>query len=48
MLAALLRPAAAFGGAGANKVALHIGKAAEDSDHQSAGAGAGVGPRLRE
>jgi hypothetical protein len=44
MLPALLRAAAAFGGAGADKVALHVRQAAENGDHQSAGAGAGVGP----
>jgi hypothetical protein len=31
-----------------DKVALLVGEAAEDGDHQRAGAGAGVGPRLRE
>ena len=46
MLAALLRPAAALGGAGADKIALHVGEAAEHGDHQSPGAGASVGPRL--
>ena len=46
MLTALLRPAAALGGAGADKVALHVGQAAENGNHQAPGAGAGVGPRL--
>ncbi len=45
-LPALLRPAAALGGAGADKVALHVGQAAENGNHQAPGAGAGVGPRL--
>jgi hypothetical protein len=44
MLPALLRTAAALGGAGADKIALHIGEASEDREHQAAGAGAGVGP----
>jgi hypothetical protein len=48
MLPTLLRPAAAFGGAGADKVALHVRQSAENGDHQSARAGAGVGPRLGE
>ena len=47
-LPALLRPAAALGGAGADKIALHVGEASEDGDHQPPGAGAGVGPRLGE
>jgi len=46
MLAALLRPAAALGGASADQIALHIREAAENSNHQASGAGAGVGPRL--
>jgi len=48
MLPALLRPAAAFGGAGADKIALHVREAAEYGNHQSPGASAGVGPRLGE
>jgi len=48
VLPALLRPAAALGSAGADKIALDVGEAAEYSDHQSPGAGAGVGPRLRQ
>jgi len=48
MLPLLLRPAAAFGSAGADKIALHVREAAENGDHQSARAGAGVGPRLGE
>ena len=47
-LPALLRPAAALGGAGADKVALHVRQAAENSNDQAFGAGAGVGPRLRQ
>ena len=46
VLPALLRPAAAFGGAGPDQVALHVSKASEDRDHQAPGAGGGVGPRL--
>jgi Resolvase, N terminal domain len=41
-LPALLRPAAAFGGTGADKIALHVGEAAQHGDHQPPGAGAGV------
>src|SRR6516165_2989582 len=48
VLAALFRPAAAFGGAGADKVALHVSEPAENGNHQSPGAGAGIGPRFRE
>ena len=48
MLPALLRSAAAFGGAGADKIALHGRQAAEYSDHQTPGARAGVGPRFCE
>jgi hypothetical protein len=47
-LPALLRPAAALGGAGSDKVALHVRQAAENGQHQAASAGAGVGPRLGE
>jgi hypothetical protein len=43
-----LGAAPAFGGAGADKIALNIGKPAEYRQHQAPGAGAGVGPRLRE
>ena len=43
-----LGAASAFGGAGANKVAFHIGKPAEYRQHQAPGAGAGVGPRFRQ
>ena len=45
-LPALLRPAAPLGGAGADKVALHVSEAAENGNHQAPRAGAGVGPRL--
>src|SRR6516162_3052048 len=48
MLAALLRPPAALGGASADQIALHIREAAENSNDQAFGAGAGVGPRLRQ
>jgi hypothetical protein len=47
-LPALLRQAAALGGAGTDKVTLHVREAAENGNHQAPGAGAGVGPRLRE
>ena len=47
MLAALLRPTATLGGAGADNIALYIGEAAENGNHQAPGAGAGVGPWLR-
>ena len=46
MLAALLRPAAALGGARADKVALHVRQSAQHGNHQAPGAGAGVGLRL--
>ena len=38
--------AAAFGGAGADQVALHIRQTAQYGNHQPAGAGRGVCPRL--
>ena len=38
MLPALLRPAAALGGAGADKITLHVGEAAEHREHQPPGA----------
>jgi hypothetical protein len=41
-----LGAAPAFGGAGADKVALNISQAAEYRQHQAPGAGAGVGPRF--
>jgi hypothetical protein len=41
-----LGAAPAFGGAGADQVALDIGKAAEYRQHHAPGAGAGVGLRL--
>ena len=47
-LPALLRAAAALGGAGADKIALHVGEAAQHGYHQSPGPGAGVGPWLRQ
>ena len=37
MLPTLPRPAAAFGGASADQVALHVGKTAEPSDAQRLG-----------
>ena len=46
MLSLGLGAAPPFGGAGANQVALYVGEAAENGEHQAAGAGAGVGPRL--
>ena len=39
---------AAFGGAGADKIALDIGEASKYGEHQAPGAGAGVGPRFRQ
>ena len=47
-LPALRCPAAALGGAGTDKIALHVRQAAEYGNHQAPGAGAGVSPRLRE
>jgi hypothetical protein len=44
MLSLGLGAAASFGGAGADKIALHVGEASEDGEHQAPGAG--VGPRL--
>ena len=46
MLAALLRPAAALGGARADR--SRATSEAENSNHQVPGAGAGVGPRPRQ
>jgi hypothetical protein len=46
MLAARLGAAPAFRRAGADKIALHVGEAAKDGNHQATGAGGGVGPRL--
>jgi hypothetical protein len=43
-----LGAAPAFGGAGADKIALNIGQAAEYRQHQALGTGAGVGPRFRQ
>jgi hypothetical protein len=48
MLSLGLGTASAFGGTGADQIAFHIGKPAENGNHQAPGAGAGVGPRLRE
>lgn len=47
-LAALLGPCAALCRPGADQVAFHVGEASEDGEHESAGAGAGIGPRLGE
>jgi hypothetical protein len=41
VLSSGLGAASAFGGAGADQVALHIGQAAEYREHQAPGAGAG-------
>jgi hypothetical protein len=41
-----LGAAPVLSGAGADKIALNIGQAAEYGQHQPPGAGAGVGPRL--
>jgi phosphate-selective porin len=46
MLSSGLAAAPTFGGAGADQVALHVGKPAEYRQHQAPGADAGVGPRL--
>lgn len=46
MLTGLLGSAAALGYPGADKIALDIGEAAEQSDQHSPGADAGVGPRF--
>src|SRR6202040_292317 len=48
MLSTGLGAAPAFGGAGADKIALDIGQASEYRQHQAPGAGAGVGPRFRQ
>ncbi len=48
MLPALLRPAAALRGAGADKIALHVGQAAEYGQHQAALRRSGVGPSVVE
>jgi hypothetical protein len=42
MLPALLRAAPAFGGAGADKITLNIGKPAKYRQHQAPGAGGGI------
>jgi len=47
IMPALLRPAAALGGAGADQVALHVREAAENGYHQPPGAGAGPRGRAR-
>jgi hypothetical protein len=47
VLTAFSGPATALGGAGADKIALHVRQAAEHGNHQAPGAGAGVGPRFR-
>ena len=46
MLAARLGAAPALRRAGADKVALFVGEAAKDGNHQTPDAGGGVGPRL--
>src|SRR5215469_2409752 len=43
-----LGAAPAFGGTGADEIALNIGEASEYGQHQAPGAGAGVSPRLRQ
>jgi hypothetical protein len=48
MLPLRLGAASAFGGARADKIALYVRQSAQDGNHQSPGAGAGVGPRLRQ
>jgi hypothetical protein len=41
-----LGAAPAFGGAGADQIALDVGEASEYREHQAPGAGAGISPRL--
>jgi len=48
VLSSHLGAAPAFGGACADKIALNIGQAAENRQHQSPAAGAGVGPPFAE
>jgi hypothetical protein len=48
MLPSGLGAASAFGGASADKIALHVRQPAENGNHQSSCAGAGVGPRFRQ
>jgi hypothetical protein len=43
-----LGAAPALGGAGADKVALHVRQSTQHGNHEPPGAGAGVGPRLGE
>ena len=43
-----LGAAPAFGGAGADQVSLHVRQTAQHGQHEPAGAGAGIGPRLRQ
>jgi hypothetical protein len=46
MLTASDSPDTAFRRARSDEVALHVGKPPEYGDHQAAGAGSGIGPRL--
>src|SRR6516164_8321935 len=46
LLAALAR--AAFGGAGADKLAFEVGEASKDGQHQAAVRGGGIGPCVAE
>jgi len=48
MLSLGLSAAPAFGGAGADKITLHVRQPAENGNHQAPGARGGVGPRLGE
>ena len=48
MLPLGLGAAASFGCPGADEIALHIGKPTQNRERQAPGAGAGVGPRLRQ
>jgi hypothetical protein len=43
-----LGAAPALGGAGADQIALHVGQAAENREHQAPGAAGPVGPRFRQ
>ena len=46
MLPLGLGAAPAFGGTGADKIALHVGEASENGEHQAPGAAGAIGPRL--
>ena len=46
MLPARRRPASAFGRAGTDQVTFHVRQTTQHGQHEAAGAGAGIGPRL--